>query len=99
MPDSKAKDCPQPPGKFEPVINRSRCEAKGPCVTACPYDVLEIAPLTAGERESLSFFPRLKARFHGNMQARAVRADACQACGLCVSVCPEKAITLRLRAA
>jgi|SRR5690606_17560153 len=91
--------CLQPAGKFEPIIDRSRCEAKGPCVTACPYDVLEISPLTDREKSSLSFFMRLKALAHGNKQAHAVRADACRACGLCVEVCPEKAIKLRLRAA
>lgn len=91
-------DCKQPPGRFEPVINPSRCEAKGPCVPACPYDVLEILPLTAEDKASLGFFGRLKAMAHGNKQARAVKADACQACGKCVEVCPEKAITLRLRA-
>lgn len=93
------KRCLQPPGKFEPVIDRSRCEAKGPCVTACPYDVFEISALTAEEKSGLGFLAKLKAFAHGNKQAHAVRADACQACGYCVEVCPEKAITLRLRTA
>jgi 4Fe-4S ferredoxin len=31
---------------------------------------------------------------HGGKQAYAVNADACRACGLCVTACPEKAITL-----
>ena len=92
-------DCKQPAGKFEPVIDRSRCEAKGPCVTACPFNVFEISPLTPEEKSGLSFFAKLKAFAHGNKQAHAVRADACQACGYCVDVCPEKAIKLRLRAA
>lgn len=91
------KRCLQPPGKYEPVIDRSRCEAKGPCVKACPYDVFEISPLTAEEKAGLGFLARLKAFAHGNKQAHAVRADACQACGYCVEVCPEKAISLRLR--
>ncbi len=97
MPQPSAPDCKQPPGRFEPVINPSKCEAKGPCVPACPYNVLEILPLTAEEKASLGFFPRLKAMAHGNKRANAVRVDACQACGKCVEVCPEKAITLRLR--
>ena len=27
-----------------PVIDPTRCEAKGPCVPICPYDVLAIRP-------------------------------------------------------
>lgn len=95
MPDPDDSHCKQPPGKFIPVIDRSRCEAKGPCVTACPYQVFEISPLTAEEKAGLSFLGRLKAMAHGNKQAHAIRADACHACGYCVEVCPEKAIRLR----
>ena len=78
-----------------PVIDPNRCEAKGPCVPACPYDVLAILPLTAEEKASFSFLSRIKALVHGNKQAKAVNVDACRACGYCVEVCPEKAITLR----
>lgn len=99
MPNPDETGCKQPAGKFEPVIDRSRCEAKGPCVAACPFNVFEISSLTAEEKAGLSFFAKLKALAHGNKQAHAVRADACQACGLCVEACPEKAIKLRLRAA
>lgn len=90
--------CLQEPGRFMPVIDISRCEAKGPCVTACPYGVLAIRPLSAEEKSSLSMLGRLKSMVHGNKRAMAVNVDACQACGYCVEVCPEKAITLRKRA-
>lgn len=90
--------CLQPAGLFEPVIDPGRCEAKGPCVPACPYGVLEILPLTAEQKSSLSFFGRLKAAVHGNRRATAVHADACRACGYCVQVCPEQAVSLRRRA-
>ncbi|MBW8887615.1 MAG: 4Fe-4S dicluster domain-containing protein [Fibrobacteres bacterium] len=90
--------CPQPAGRFEPVVNRSRCEAKGPCVPACPYSVLEIHPLTDTDKAGLGFLARLKVRAHGNRQAFAIHPEACRACGKCVEACPEKAITLRLRA-
>lgn len=89
--------CPEEPGRFEPVVDPSRCEAKGPCVPACPFGVLAILPLSAGDKASLSFLGRLKARVHGNRQARAVHPDACRACGYCVEVCPEQAISLRPR--
>lgn len=90
--------CLQPAGLFEPVIDPGRCEAKGPCVPACPYGVLEIRPLGAEEKSALSLFGRLKAAVHGNRRARAAHPDACRACGYCVQVCPEQAISLRRRA-
>jgi ferredoxin len=37
-----AVDCKFLPRVMDPVFNSDRCEAKGPCVTACPYDVVAI---------------------------------------------------------
>jgi NAD-dependent dihydropyrimidine dehydrogenase PreA subunit len=82
-------------GLLRPVINRNRCEAKNDCVEACPYDVFEIRTLVASERAALSWVGKLKTWAHGYQQAFAVRAEECHGCGLCVSACPEKAITLR----
>lgn len=82
-------------GLLTPVINRNRCEAKSDCVDVCPYDVFEIRKLEASDRAGLSFVGRLKAWGHGYQQAYAVRAEACHGCGLCVTACPEKAISLR----
>ncbi len=87
-------ECRQPPGTFVPVINRRRCEGKEACVAVCPYQVFEIRVLGAEERRALSLLSRLKALAHGNRQAFAVRAADCHACGRCVAVCPENAITL-----
>jgi NAD-dependent dihydropyrimidine dehydrogenase PreA subunit len=94
---SDPKRCVQEPGRYVPEIDPGRCEAKGPCVPACPYGVLALQPLDAGEKGALSWLGRLKARVHGNRRAKAVRPEDCRACGYCVEVCPEKAITLRLR--
>ena len=41
-----------------PVINRNRCEGKGPCVPACPFDVLAIGTLAREERRGLSLIGR-----------------------------------------
>ena len=42
----------------------------------------------------LSLIGRLKGVAHRWQQAFAVNADACHACGKCVTACPEKAIRL-----
>jgi NAD-dependent dihydropyrimidine dehydrogenase PreA subunit len=90
-------DCKQEAGVIGPVIDRNRCEGKEDCVRVCPYDVFEIATIGPAERKGLSWIGRIKALAHGGRQAFAVRADACHACGLCVTACPEKAIQLARR--
>jgi NAD-dependent dihydropyrimidine dehydrogenase PreA subunit len=89
-----AQDCPQPAGRYVPVIDRNRCEGKEDCVTACPCDVFEMKLLSQADKAALPFLSRFKARVHGNRQAFAVRADNCRACGDCITACPEQAITL-----
>ncbi len=98
MPEASTTDCRHDPGAMIPIIDRNRCEAKGDCVRVCPYDVFAIERLGAGERRGLTLRGRLKALAHGGRQAFAGRADACHGCGLCVAACPERAITLRVRA-
>jgi 4Fe-4S ferredoxin len=88
-------DCTFDPGEVVPVIDRERCENKGPCVSACPYDVLIVRNLTDAEKGTLSLRGRLKLWAHGGRQAHAKFADRCHGCGLCVAACPEKAIVLR----
>jgi NAD-dependent dihydropyrimidine dehydrogenase PreA subunit len=94
MRERAEKDCKHEAGVFAPVIDRNRCEAKADCVRVCPYDVFEIAPLSAADKRALSLVGKLKAWAHGGKQAFAVRADACHGCGLCVEACPEDAIRL-----
>ena len=77
-----------------PVIDRNKCEGKKDCVEVCPYHVFEVRKLTVEERAPLKTLARVKSFFHGYQQAFAVRVDACQSCGLCVTNCPEKAIKL-----
>jgi NAD-dependent dihydropyrimidine dehydrogenase PreA subunit len=86
-------DC-KGPGRVVPVVDRNRCEGKEDCVEVCPFGVFEIRTLSVDDRRALSFLGRVKAFAHGNRQAFLAKANACEACGLCVTACPEKAIRL-----
>ncbi len=92
-------DCSGLPGRFVPMIDRNRCEAKSKCVDVCPYHVFELHALASKDRAGLSLVGRLKAWAHGGRQAYAVRSQDCHACGLCVAACPEQAIKLVAAAA
>lgn len=89
-----SQECPQPPGRVAPRIDRNVCEAKEDCVRVCPYGVFEIRRLAEEDRARLSLLGRLKSWAHGGKQAYAVKADQCHGCGLCVTACPERAIRL-----
>jgi 4Fe-4S ferredoxin len=86
--------CDESPRGTVPVIDRNRCEAKSDCVDVCPYDVFEVRTLTPGERKGISLIGRLKLAGHRGRQAFVVNPDACHACSLCVTACPDKAIKL-----
>jgi len=86
--------CKQPAGKFAPVIDRNKCEGKGDCLDVCPKEVFVIGVLPESERVSLSLKGKLKGFVHGWKQAFMPAIEACEACGHCVTACPERAITL-----
>jgi NAD-dependent dihydropyrimidine dehydrogenase PreA subunit len=90
-------DCNAAPGAYTPVIDHARCEGKEDCVRVCPYDVFDVRRIDAADFAALSVFAKLKSLAHRRRTAYATRADACQACGQCVTACPEKAIKLRAR--
>ncbi|AUX46518.1 uncharacterized protein SOCE26_080240 [Sorangium cellulosum] len=93
-PDRPGDRCRAEPGAFRPVVNRNRCEAKGDCVEVCPYQVFEVARIESADFEALSLRGKLKVLVHGRKTAYTPNAAQCQACGLCVVACPEKAIAL-----
>jgi NAD-dependent dihydropyrimidine dehydrogenase PreA subunit len=93
-PDRPGEQCKAAPGAFRPVIDRARCEGKNDCVEVCPFDVFEVRRIDDADFAELSFFAKLKSRAHGRKTAYTPGESACQACGLCVVACPEKAISL-----
>jgi len=88
-----AAKCTPPTTTVAPRVDRTRCEGKAVCVAICPYDVFEVRRMSDDEFGALPFLARLKSRAHGRKTAY-VAQDACRGCGLCVSACPERAITL-----
>ncbi len=83
-----------PPGYLIPIVNPNRCEGKGPCVDICPVDVFKMGHLSPAQRSTLSFKGTVKGFLHGWKQVQVMHPEACRACGLCVTACPEKAISL-----
>ena len=97
MPNERMIDsssCKQAPGVFAPVIDRNRCEGKADCVAVCPKSVFVIGVLNSSDRRSLSLKGKIKGFAHGWKQAFTPGISGCEACGLCVKACPEKAISL-----
>jgi NAD-dependent dihydropyrimidine dehydrogenase PreA subunit len=88
------ENCRAARGRYFPVIDRNRCEGKAACVKVCPHDVFEVRTIEAEDYEALSLVGRLKSIVHGKKTVYTPRASQCQACGLCVVACPEKAIAL-----
>ena len=86
--------CKEEPGVIVPLIDLKRCEGKADCVRVCPENVFEIRRIETPDYQALSALHRFKLRVHGMKVAYTPNADACKSCGLCVSACPEHAITL-----
>jgi 4Fe-4S ferredoxin len=88
------KKCKHDAGIMIPVVDLAKCEAKGPCVEVCPYDVFEIQKISKSDFAKLPFIAKIKTLVHRSEKAYVVQPNACMACGLCITACPEKAISL-----
>jgi 4Fe-4S ferredoxin len=89
--------CKQAPGIIFPVIDLNRCEGKGDCERVCPENVFDVRRIEEEDYRRLGLLQRFKLRIHGLNVAYTPNVDACRSCGLCVTACPEHAITLAKR--
>jgi 4Fe-4S ferredoxin len=96
-PARPGENCKAEPGAYRPVIDHGRCEGKAECVRVCPYGVFEVRRIDDADWRELGPLAKLKVWAHGKKTAYTPKADACQACGLCVQACPEDAIVLEKR--
>jgi 4Fe-4S ferredoxin len=87
-------ECRHEPGLFVPLVDRARCEGKEDCVRVCPKNVFEVRRIDDADFAQLGFLAKLKSRAHGRKTAYTPRASECEACGKCVTACPEKAVKL-----
>ena len=87
-------ECKHEAGVFQPVIDRNRCEGKGDCERVCPVSLFSVTTLPKEVRKGLTMTGTIKGFVHKWQQALLVNPSDCEACGLCVKACPEKAITL-----
>jgi NAD-dependent dihydropyrimidine dehydrogenase PreA subunit len=95
--DRPGEDCRAAPASYTIVVDRGKCEGKGDCVEVCPYRVFEVRRIDDADFAQLNILGKLKSRAHGRKTSYTPRIDACQACGMCIVACPEKALTLRKR--
>ena len=89
--------CKQEPGVIFPVIDLKRCEGKGDCERVCPENVFEVRRIDDEDYRQLGLLNKFKLRVHGSKVAYTPNVEACRSCGLCVTACPEHAITLAKR--
>jgi len=93
---NRAFDC----GETEavaPVIDRERCVGDAGCVAVCPHQVLALRPVAAQDCDGLPASTRFLLSLSQGLQAAVVAPECCRACGLCLAVCSQHAITLQVR--
>jgi 4Fe-4S ferredoxin len=96
-PKRPGEQCKAEPGAYTPRIDRNRCEGKADCAEVCPYGVFEVRRMADEDFRGLSLLGRVKSIVHSRQTAYTPGAQLCQACGLCVVACPERAIRLERR--
>lgn len=82
-------------GTTAPVIDRERCVGDAGCVAICPHQVIALKPVAAQDCDGLPASTRFLLSLSQGLQAAVIAPECCRACGLCLAVCSEHAITLR----
>ena len=77
-----------------PVVDHGRCEAKRDACGSAPTTCSRCGAWTSTTSRPWACWASSVRTAHRRMTAYPVRADQCDECGLCVTVCPEEAITL-----
>ncbi|SHK50206.1 4Fe-4S dicluster domain-containing protein [Reichenbachiella agariperforans] len=90
---SEENNCAESGGKLMPLVDFNSCGAKEDCVAICPYDVLEMRPISLEDKAALNLKGKIKTFFFKH-KAYITDPSLCHACGLCVQACPEKAVRL-----
>ena len=78
-----------------PVVNPAKCEGKEPRMALCSAHVFTLDVLPREQRTGLGLMGALEGMAYGWKQAFVTYGDARQGCGLCVTACPEQAISLK----
>lgn len=86
-------NCSNRTEKLMPIVNFNNCSGKKDCVEICPYNVFELRSITKEDKTNLNIKGRIKT-FFISQKAYVINPSQCHTCGLCVKVCPEKAIKL-----
>jgi NAD-dependent dihydropyrimidine dehydrogenase PreA subunit len=79
---------------YLPKISINKCEAKGPCVEACPFSVFEIRETQDDDFKKMNLIGKIKNLAHGKKIAYVIDPEMCRGCMKCIPACPESAISV-----
>lgn len=77
-----------------PIINHTKCDGDGACISVCPNNVFSFREITNVEYNQLPFLGKVKTKIKGRYKSFVTQPKSCIGCNLCVKNCHEKAIKL-----
>ena len=85
--------------KVRPVIDHDRCLpspfGKADCIEECSENIIELQKFDKTRKKNFSIGRKFLVFLHRGRQAFVISPENCVACGVCVQVCPKKAIKLK----